>query len=317
MKTVIKTTLSLIIALCMVFPLTVLAATPDYKDVPKDHWAYDSIMSLTEKGMVEGKVAGVYFDSDAPLRNSELFMTLYRLAGEPEVVPTFDFRGNFSDYVIIKGKYEHELAGDDKYGTPHLRGKWYRDAAFWAAYNGIAVVNVNPPGDYAMKEISGPHRVGNEDYSMPEAGTTFNDKNRYYVTVDFGGTYSQSTTRSDIVVALYLYTTEYLKKEITAENTTASFADCDKIPDPNISDGLGTGKIDLDAYWKFSDTWDTVPLYFGMYYIGEAHIWADAWNWAVGAGIIEGYPDNTLRPGANLTRAEYAEILERFMDYVK
>ena len=314
MKTVIKTTLSLIIALCMVLPITVLGAVPDYKDVPKNHWAYDSIMSLTEKGMVEGKVAGVRFDPEANLRTTELFMTLYRLAGEPEVVPTFDFRGNLSDEDIINGKYEIELAGDDKYGTPHLRGKWYRDAAFWAAYNGLAVVNVNPPADYAM-EIMGPHRVGNEDYSMLEAGTTFNDKDRYSVTVDFGGT---TTTRSDIVVALYLYTTEYLKKEITAENTTASFADCDKIPDPNISDGLGPGNsIDLDAYWEFSDTWDTVPVYFGMYYIGEGHIWADAWNWAVGEGIIEGYPDNTLRPGDNLTRAEYAEILERFMDYVK
>ena len=117
-----KTLLSLILALCMVLPITALAATtPDYKDVPKNHWAYDSIMSLTEKGMVEGKVAGVRFDPEAPLRNTELFMTLYRLAGEPEVVPTFDFRGNFSDEVIINGKYESELAGDDKYGTSHLR----------------------------------------------------------------------------------------------------------------------------------------------------------------------------------------------------
>ena len=31
MKTVIKTTLSLIIALCMVLPITVLGAVPDYK----------------------------------------------------------------------------------------------------------------------------------------------------------------------------------------------------------------------------------------------------------------------------------------------
>ena len=99
-----KNLLSLILALCMVLPMTVLGAVPDYKDVPKDHWAYDSIMSLTEKGMVEGKVAGVYFDPEAPLRNTELFMTLYRLAGEPEVVPTFDFRGIFSDEDIISVK---------------------------------------------------------------------------------------------------------------------------------------------------------------------------------------------------------------------
>jgi len=299
MKTVIKTTLSLILALCMVLPMTVLGAVPDYKDVPKNHWAYDSIISLTEKGMVEGKVAGVRFDPDAPLRNSELFMTLYRLAGEPEVVPTFDFRGNFSDEVIINGKYEHELAGDDKYGTPHLRGKWYRDAAFWAAYNGLATVHVSPPGTYYI-EAMGTHRVGNENYSMPEAGTTFNDKDRYSVYIDLGDGYT--STRTDMIVALYLYVTEYLKKEIVVDNTTETFVDNAKIP-----------TTDMDVFDKYIST----PLYIYLDNIGEAHIWADAWNWAVGAGIIEGYPDNTLRPGANLTRAEYAEILERFVDYVK
>ena len=305
MKTAIKTILSLILALCMVLPMTVLGAVPDYKDVPKSHWAYDSIMSLTENGMVEGKVAGVRFDPEAPLRNTELFMTLYRLAGEPEVVPTFDFRGNFSDEVIIKGKYESELAGDDKYGTPYLRGKWYRDAAFWAAYNGLAVVHVSPPGCYYI-EAMGPHRVGNENYSMPKVGTTFNDDTKYLVGIDLG---FDDTTRSEIVVALYLYVIEYLKKDIESENTVEAFADSDKIP---------SFKFDEDGnVTNFFETYIAIQLYIDMYDMGEGHIWADAWNWAVGAGIIEGYPDNTLRPAANLTRAEYAEILERFVDYVK
>lgn len=300
MKIAIKTLLSLILALCMVLPMTALAATtPDYKDVSPSHWAYDSIMSLTEKGMVEGKVAEVRFDPDAPLRNTELFMTLYRLAGEPEVVPTFDFRGNFSDEVIINGKYEHELAGDDKYGTAHLRGEWYRDAAFWAAYNGLAVVHVAPPGDYYI-EIMGTYRVGNDNYSMPEAGKPFNDEDRYSVLISLGDGYT--TTRTDMIVALYLYVTEYLKKEIVVDNTTETFEDSAKIP-----------ATDMDIVDKYIST----PLYIDLDNIGEGYIWADAWNWAVAEGIIEGYPDNTLRPGANLTRAEYAEILERFMDYVK
>ncbi|MBQ8523797.1 MAG: S-layer homology domain-containing protein [Clostridia bacterium] len=294
---------SLILALCMVLPMTVLGAVPDYKDVPKDHWAYDSIMSLTEKGMVEGKVAGVRFDPEAPLRNTELFMTLYRLAGEPEVVPTFEFRGNLSDEDIISGKYGIELAGDDKYGTSHLRGKWYRDAAFWAAYNGLLVVNVCTVGNNYVEGM-GSHRVGNDNYSMPEVGTTFNDYDCYSVLINLGidlGT-DYTTTRTDMIVALYLYVTEYLKKEIVIDNTTETFEDSAKIP-ANV----------IDIFENLSST----PLYIWLGNIGEEHIWADAWNWGVGAGIIEGYPDNTLRPAANLTRAEYAEILERFMDYVK
>ncbi|MBQ8523934.1 MAG: S-layer homology domain-containing protein [Clostridia bacterium] len=291
--------LSLILALCMVLTMTVLGAVTDYKDVPKNHWAYDSIMSLTEKGMVEGKVAGVRFEPEAPLRNTELFMTLYRLAGEPEVVPSFDFRGNFSDEDIINGKYGIELAGDDKYGTSHLRGKWYRDAAFWAAYNGLLLVSVSPPADYYVDGM-GFHRVGNENYSMPEVGNTFNDHDSYLVGISFETDYT--TTRTDMIVALYLYVTEYLKKDIVVGNTTETFEDSAKIP-VNLMNTV--------------DNYLSTPLYIWLGNIGEEHIWADAWNWAVGEGIIEGYPDNTLRPAANLTRAEYAEILERFMDYVK
>ena len=112
-----------------------------------------------------------------------------------------------------------------------------------------------------------------------------------------------------MIVAMYLYVTEYLKKEVVVDNATITFADSDKIPALKVDqDGNAT---------NFLDTYLALPLYYDMYNIGEGHIWVDAWNWAVGAGIIEGYPDNTLRPAAELTRAEYAEILERFMDYVK
>ena len=135
---------------------------------------------------------------------------------------------------------------------------------------------------------------------MPEVGTTFNDYEGYLVGISLGDGYT--TTRTDMIVALYLYVTEYLKKEIVVGNTTEAFEDNAKIPTP-----------DMDIHDKFSST----PLYIYLENIGEEHIWADAWNWAVGAGIIEGYPDNTLRPAAELTRAEYAEILERFVDYVK
>ena len=39
-----------------------------------------------------------------------------------------------------------------------------------------------------------------------------------------------------------------------------------------------------------------------------------ALNWAVGAGLIKGYEDNTVRPLNNATRAETAAILHRFFE---
>jgi hypothetical protein len=41
---------------------------------------------------------------------------------------------------------------------------------------------------------------------------------------------------------------------------------------------------------------------------------AEAMNWAVGAGLLNGNDDNTLNPGGNATRAEVATILMRFCE---
>jgi len=296
---------SLILVLCMVFPLTVLAATPDYKDVPKDHWAYDSIMSLTEKGMVEGKVAGVYFDPEDNLRTTELFMTLYRLAGEPEVVPSFDYMGTLRD------SFRMEFFGKTSNYIPN-EGKWFCDAVLWAAENGMALVSAS---GYIPGRVSIPFRAGSKTRPLSEAGKILESEDlmEHFYLIDEGYNDKQNeaypSTRSEIVVALYLYVIEYLKKEVEIENTVEAFADSDKIPALEVDqDGNATNA---------GETFIALPLYYNMYSMGEGHIWADAWNWAVGAGIIEGYPDNTLRPAANLTRAEYAEILERFVDYVK
>ena len=40
-------------------------------------------------------------------------------------------------------------------------------------------------------------------------------------------------------------------------------------------------------------------------------------NYAVDNNFIEGTSSDTFSPNAYMTRAEYAEILERFIDYVK
>ena len=71
-----------------------------------------------------------------------------------------------------------------------------------------------------------------------------------------------------------------------------------------------------DTYFKYDATWDTVPLYFDMYYMDEAHIWVDAWNWAVGAGLINSKSESLLAPKDTATRAEVAAILHRYLNIV-
>ena len=43
---------------------------------------------------------------------------------------------------------------------------------------------------------------------------------------------------------------------------------------------------------------------------------AEIFGWAVAAGIVKGDDDNMLRPDENVNRAEYAVMLDRFLEYV-
>jgi hypothetical protein len=43
---------------------------------------------------------------------------------------------------------------------------------------------------------------------------------------------------------------------------------------------------------------------------------ADAMNWAVEVGLINGMGNGVLNPGGNATRAQVATILQRFVDYM-
>ena len=40
----------------------------------------------------------------------------------------------------------------------------------------------------------------------------------------------------------------------------------------------------------------------------------DAMTWAVNTGVISGYEDQTLRPQANATRAQAAQMLKNFFE---
>ena len=49
----------------------------------------------------------------------------------------------------------------------------------------------------------------------------------------------------------------------------------------------------------------------------DTSIWAvESIRWAVGAGILQGKGDGVLDPTGTATRAEVAQMLKNFMEYV-
>lgn len=88
------------------------------------------------------------------------------------------------------------------------------------------------------------------------------------------GTYlpERDVTREEMAVMLYRYARDFAGMEVPATGDLTAFSD------------------------HFS-----------------ASSWArDALSWAVGHGILTGYPDDTLAPGGTATRAEVAAMIQRF-----
>ena len=274
------------------------ASSVTYRDVSPKHWAYDSIVSVTEAGLMhgKGKTAGEYFVTNEPIKGTEIFATLYRLAGNPEVIPTF------VDKLEIK--YDKENSKGNK---------WYTDSRLWAMYNGISYVEwlANNVPEFYTPEV----RWG-------RYGSELRPAKHWTIDYQSGKMYGDErdalnyASRADVILALYYYVTTYLGIEVTETATLSKFPDWreDQLKPSTyyLNRGYTTG--------KFGKVFEqVVPDEF-----------TDACEWAVGAGIIEGYPDGTLRLQYGtrwdetvyysprvVTRAEYAVILDRFMQYLE
>lgn len=292
MKTKLTAILSAILVLCMLLPCSVAAAA-SYRDVPSSHWAHESISRMTDSGLLDGRQLHRVFEPSERLLPTELFAVLLRLSGDDKVTPTFDFCGNLTD---------SPASSSDKYGTTLYRGKWFRDNIFWAAYNGLIPVTACRLGSLA--EL-GTYRAGSASADLPPVGEVLTDE-AYYITVNagisFDGSDATAVTRTDVVTALYLYAKKY-----------ATAADADSA----VLDGFSDSDMIPNADSPIEESFPATPIYANLASIGEGDIPTAAWSWAVEVGLVIGYPNGTLRPEANLTRAEFAVLLDRYVSKVK
>ncbi len=299
MKTIIKTTLSLILALCMVLPMTAIAATPDYKDVSKKHWAYEYVMRLAEEGIMHGMVEGVYFNKHGEVRAKELLAVLHRMTEEEayeQVVPIDDIEN-------------------------YYKGEWYRDAVLWAGNNSIilfhyTVYPIGVPSHVTKSGFWGEGKGYNSYLTSANGADSFVDDIGFITGIVGKGT-DTVITRSDVLLAFYRYTTKILEKEVSSKGDISVYTDNKKFPTVKIRPDNDVNFLSENA--KFYN--DALEMYDGatidLYDLYGYDALTQIWLWAIDAGIIEGYPDGTLRPDATITRAEFAAMLTRFMDYVK
>jgi len=269
-----------------------------YLDVSAKHWAYESISAVTEAGLMHGKVENAFFSKNDRVNISEIFTTLYRLSGKEEIPERFSDTVYFGMSSSSNGSSECT--------------KWYAAPWKWALYNGIAQNHSDGHGRYKHSENSAISRIDVYDFEL------FKD-----------------ATRADVILALYYYVNTYLEQEINDSYDLSVFSDWryDEAYPELVDPENDTLDVFNDGFPKGQ---------FTRAYSPSALDIINATEWAVSNGIIEGYPDGTigiqdvkrywdhLGFGENVdyvwheirnlkyvTRAEYAVILDRFMQYLE
>ncbi len=169
----------------------------------------------------------------------------------------------------------------DGFGYEEKSTHWSFDPCIWAVENGIIET-----GHYWITE-------GSPSYFR---GTS--------VVMDhYDVLSSDEITRREIVLGLCFFA-EYFNKNISVKSDISGFRDFGELNKKVDFSAMGYTYTDYRSYDKDG--------YYEYIQLDPA----DVFGWAVAAGIIKGYDDNTLRPHEYVTRAEYAVMLERFLKYI-
>jgi len=283
----LRTAVSLILAIAMLtITVSAFSIEADYKDVPPKHWAYEYVMRLAEEGIMHGMVEGEYFNKNGEVRSKELLTVLHRMTGEET--------------------YE-ELVPIDFFEDSRYKDAWYKDAVLWAVNKSVAGFGfTHLSSSFTSGMFSGFWGEG-RTYDMYLKTIEDPDALPGFIRFEIGENGPETEiTRSDAIVAFYRYTEKILEKEVNSNGSISKYADSEKFP---IKDSDWQLYRNAHRMYTYADGYLT-DLY------GEDAL-TKIWLWAIDTGIIEGYPDGTLRPDAAITRAEFATMLTRFMDYVK
>lgn len=103
-----KRVLSLMLAALMTFGLAAPAmaySTPDFSDVPPDHWAYEPVMKMADAGVIKGTGAGIF--SPEMKLSAEMFVVLVGRVVFPDVkAEEADWSGPYVTEAKAKGLLE-------------------------------------------------------------------------------------------------------------------------------------------------------------------------------------------------------------------
>ncbi len=234
-----------------------------------------------------------YLDESGYLYPPEMFTALYKLAGEPEVNPTFE-----PEIDPLPEEYQNQ---------------WYSNAVMWAAYNGVSQIYWEGGGKNSSYIAESRYGVEEDSaFSLSKYQKRLKNKNGSTTGLRVPYQYwEDEATRSDVVLSLYYYLTIYLGREANESASLDEYADWlgeDEYPDmccmyrQSVSNEDGS----FQKAWRWAvGSGVARPYADDTLRIGR---WISRRTYINERGKKDLYEKITL--------AEYADILNRFAEYI-
>lgn len=309
MKKIISLILAIVtVASIFTIPSFAIRKSP-FKDISSKGWELKYVLEMGERGLMKG-TGKTTFEPDKEININTVSTVLYRLAGSPEMTTFVDS----DEYEMCK----LFTTADFKKEYP----SWSYDAVKWATVKGISMAyykqiiigGLNYEPAYYTRSF----RLSKNIKNAMKQGWT----NLYKEDLSHAAPFpsNESFTRGDVIMNLYFFA-EYMGLDLSTRGDITSFKDTGEYKPLsyeqssykkyNSTAGLLTKnkKGSYESYYS--------PLPYADNNALELYLlpMESYWSWAVGCGIINGYPDGTLSQNNSVTRAEFAAMISRFIEH--
>ena len=256
------------------------AAEAGYTDVTEANWFYEAVTYVTEKGLVDGETETT-FAPNASMTRADLVTALYRLAGSPEVTAENPFT---------------DVAADAE----------YYNAVMWAytkgVVGGITDTTYEPDSPLQRQQVATMlYRYMNDSAEEETAEPTEETVPMEELTPAEPAEETTTETTEETVPAEELTPAEPVEEtteEATTETTEETVPAEELTPAEPVE---GTTEAD-ETLAQFTDA-DQIQDYA-----------KEAMAWAVTVGLFGGDDKGALDPRGDITRAEVATLIMRFVE---
>ena len=283
------------------------AAEAGYTDVTEANWFYEAVTYVTEKGLVDGETETT-FAPNASMTRADLVTALYRLAGSPEVTaenPFTDVAADAEYYNAVMWAYTNGVVGgitDTTYEPDSPLQRQQVATMLYRYMNDSAEEETAEPTEETvpMEELT-PAEPMEETTTETTEETVPAEELTPAEPVEETTEETTTETTEETVPAEELTPAEPVE-ETTEETTTETTEETVPMEELTPAEPVEETTEADETLAQFTDA-DQIQDYA-----------KEAMAWAVTVGLFGGDDKGALDPRGDITRAEVATLIMRFVE---